>query len=51
MKLPYATKYNGNYYLANEEIPVENKAEKPEIKKPEVEVDVKVDKRKTTNKK
>lgn len=37
MKLPYATKYNGKYYLAGQEIPVEEKKEeKPTIEEKEI---------------
>lgn len=49
MILPYATKYNGKYYLAGEEIPVENKTEKkvePIVKETAIEeTEEKVDKK------
>lgn len=51
MKLPFATKYNGIFYKANEEIPAEQKKEQPEVKKPEIEVESKVETKRKTIKK
>lgn len=34
MILPYATKYNGKYYNAGEEIPVDNKVNETKVEKP-----------------
>lgn len=41
MKLPYMTKYNGVYYAANTEIPVEDKKIQEPVKS---EVEVKTEK-------
>lgn len=48
MKYAYAVKFNGKYYMAGEEVPVDNKVEKVASEKEATEQPIKAVKKKAT---